>query len=42
MGQRLDVLEEEEGKKTKDRSKIKSTMSKNKSKVQNNQQSQVA
>ena len=38
MGQRLDALEKGEGKKT---SKIKSTMSRSKSKAQSNEQSQV-
>ena len=42
LGHRLDVLEKGECKKTKYRSKIKSTMSKNKTKVQNHDQSQVS
>ena len=42
MGQRLDAFEKGEAKKTKDHSKIKSTMSRSKSKAQSNEQSQVA
>ena len=42
MSQRLDALEKGKGQKTKNRSKMKSTMSKRKSKVQSHEQSQVA